>query len=145
MLIRQAKSDDADQIVRLIQELAINTDEPSPITSSYVCQSLNYPGFDILLAEVDGQVVGLLSYSIRPSLFHSANSGLIEDLVVDEAFRGRSIGSALLEVFLSQMQARGCAEVSVTTMPENTGAQRFYRAHGLVDEAVYLEKHFPDG
>jgi ribosomal protein S18 acetylase RimI-like enzyme len=142
MLIREATCDDADKIVRLIQELATNVDEPSLITTCYVCHSIKTPGFGVLLAEESGQVVGLLSYSIRPSLFHSANSGLIEDLVVDKAFRGKSIGSALLEEFMSQMEAMGCAEVSVTTMPDNTGAQRFYRTHGLVDEAVYLEKHF---
>ncbi len=34
------------------------------------------------------------------------------------------------------------AEVSVTTMPDNQGAIRFYKRHGLVDEAVFLEKHF---
>jgi ribosomal protein S18 acetylase RimI-like enzyme len=145
MLIRAAKVDDADQIVRLIQELATNLDESSPITASYVCQSIKSPGFGILLAEETGQVVGLLSYSIRPSLFHAANSGLIEDLVVDEAFRGKSIGSALLKELMSQLEAMGCAEVSVTTMPDNAGAQRFYKAHGLVDEAVYLEKHFEVG
>jgi len=27
-------------------------------------------------------------------------------------------------------------------MPDNAGALRFYRTYGLVDEAVFLEKHF---
>jgi ribosomal protein S18 acetylase RimI-like enzyme len=36
----------------------------------------------------------------------------------------------------------GCAEVSVSTLSDNEDAQRFYRSHGLVDEAVFLEKHF---
>ena len=35
----------------------------------------------------------------------------------------------------------GCAEVSVSTMAGNEGAIRFYRAHGMVDEAVLLERH----
>jgi len=61
---------------------------------------------------------------------------------VDEAFRGQSVGKTLLEEFMNQLQARGCVEVSVTTMPDNIGAPRFYKAHGLVDESVYLEKHF---
>ena len=142
MLIREAKPNDSTEIVRLIQQLSTNLDEASSITDSYVCQSLKEPGFGILLAENAGKVVGLLSYSIRPSLFHAANSGLIEDLVVDKAYRGQSFGSSLLEDFMKRMQHQGCAEVSVTTMPDNTGAQHFYKAHGLVDEAVYLEKHF---
>jgi ribosomal protein S18 acetylase RimI-like enzyme len=27
-------------------------------------------------------------------------------------------------------------------LPDNQGAIRFYRSHGLVDEAIHLEKHF---
>jgi len=35
-----------------------------------------------------------------------------------------------------------CVVVSVAAMPANEGALRFYRARGLVDEAVLLEKPF---
>jgi len=37
MLIREAKSDDSIEIVRLIQPLSTNLDEASPITGSFVC------------------------------------------------------------------------------------------------------------
>jgi len=39
------------------------------------------------------------------------------------------------------MESLGCAEVSVSTMPDNVDALQFYKAHGLVDEAILLEKH----
>jgi ribosomal protein S18 acetylase RimI-like enzyme len=78
---------------------------------------------------------------IRPNLYHAANSALIEELVVRESARGRGVGGALMSELLRRLSAQGCAEVSVTTMPDNDGAIRFYRSHGLVDEAVFLEKH----
>jgi ribosomal protein S18 acetylase RimI-like enzyme len=43
---------------------------------------------------------------------------------------------------LERMAALGCVEVSVSALTENVGARRFYRAHGLTDDAVLLEKHF---
>ena len=64
------------------------------------------------------------------------------DLVIAASHRGRGVGGALLEALLARLEKDGCAEVSVTTMPDNEGALRFYRSHGLTDEAVYLEKHF---
>lgn len=73
---------------------------------------------------------------------HAAGSGLIEELIVSGSARGRGAGSALLADLLRRLAAAGCAEVSVSTMPDNEGAKRFYRSHGLVDEAVFLEKHF---
>jgi ribosomal protein S18 acetylase RimI-like enzyme len=62
-------------------------------------------------------------------------------LVVRGPARNQGIGSALMSEFLKRMAALGCAEVSVATLIENVGAQRFYRSHGLTDDAVLLEKH----
>jgi ribosomal protein S18 acetylase RimI-like enzyme len=85
--------------------------------------------------------VGLLSYSVRPDLYHAASSCLIEDLVVRTGMRGRGVGSRLLAELMARLPETGCAEVSVTTLPGNAPALKFYRKHGLVDEAVFLERH----
>jgi len=43
---------------------------------------------------------------------------------------------------LSRLTSLACAEVSVAVMPNNHRAIKFYRTHGLIEEALYLEKHF---
>ena len=143
--VRPATSTDAPAIVELIGELARNYGETSPITQEFAREYLAFPGNSILLAEEEGRVAGLLSYSLRPNLYHAANSALIEELVVRASARGRGVGSALMSELLRRLPSQGCAEVSVTTMPDNDGAIRFYRSHGLVDEAVFLEKHLFTG
>lgn len=143
--IREARRGDEASITALIHELAAASGEASPLTEGYARDYLVTPGSLVLLAEEAGRIIGLLSYSVRPNLYHSGPTALIEELVVTEAARGQGAGSALLEHLLARLERTGCAEVSVTTLPENEGAQRFYRAHGLVDEAVLLEKHLgPD-
>ena len=139
--IRDATPADSAAIASLIQDLAQSTGETSPITPTYVNTYLAFPGCSIMLAEEDGQIAGLLSYSIRPNLYHNGDTALIEELIVKSAWRDRGVGSTLLEALLARLKTSGCVEVSVTTLPDNQGAVRFYRAHGLVDEAVYLEKH----
>ncbi len=140
--VRDAEPRDASDVVRLIGELAAQDGESSPLTQEYVAQYMWFPGCGILLAEVEGQVAGLLSYSIRPDLYHAADCGQIETLIVGEPHRNGGVGSALVSSVLNRLESMGCAEVSVTTMPDNAGTQRFYRSQGLTDEAVYLEKHF---
>lgn len=140
--IRSAHLDDAPAVVRLIRQLAESAGETSPLTERYLESYLAFPGSRILLAEDRGEVIGLLSYSVRPDLYHAGDSAYIENLVVDQGRRGEGIGRALLETALAELEAAGCAEVSIATMPENEGAQRLYRSLGLTDEAVYLEKHF---
>ena len=140
--IREAGSGDEEVIAGLVRELAEFEGEDSPLTAGYVKEYLAYPGSFILLAEEDGQALGLLSYGLRPNLFHAASSGSIEELIVRKGRRQGGVGSALMIEAMRRMQAAGCAEVSVSTISGNTPAQRFYRSHGLVDEAVLLEKHF---
>ena len=140
-ILRDATSADAPAIADLVQELAQSMDETSPITPLFVKTYLAFPGCNILVAEEHGQIVGLLSYSMRPNLYHNGETALIEELIVSSHRQNQGVGGALLEELLSRLISKGCVEVSVTTLPENQGAIRFYRAHGLVDEAVYLEKH----
>mgnify|MGYP001817716104 CR=1 FL=1 len=141
MLIRPAEPGDEAAIARLIHELASAAGETSPITAGYVTEYLSNPGSHLLLVDQDGESIGLLSYSIRPDLYHAGPTALIEELVVQASERGRGVGSALLSALFSELARQGVVEVSVTTMPDNQRAKRFYQAHGLADEAIFLEKH----
>jgi ribosomal protein S18 acetylase RimI-like enzyme len=142
ILIREATIQDASVVVHLISEMASSIDGSSPITEQYAREYLSSPSSHILLAEIQGQAVGLLSYSIRPDLYHAAPTALIEELVVSEGFRSQGVGGALLDEVLSRLEKSGCAEVSLSVLNDNLDAIRLYRAHGLADEALYLEKHF---
>lgn len=139
--IREARPGDEATITALIRELAAGEGETSPLTEVYARGYLAASGCHVLLAERGGRIAGLLSYSVRPNLYHAGPTALIEELVVAAEERGGGVGGALLEHLLAHLEATDCTEVAVSTMPDNEDAQRFYRAHGLVDEAVLLEKH----
>jgi len=145
MIIREARNQDAEAICGLIQELGEAERFASPLTPAYVPRFLEHPGCGALLAEDEGRVIGLLSYLSRPNLLHGAGACLIEELIVHREHRDRGVGSTLLRELLRRARDAGCAEVAVGVMPENRGAQRFYREHGLVDEVLTLELHFPPG
>jgi GNAT superfamily N-acetyltransferase len=142
IVIREAGPEDTPVIAVLIRELAEAVGESSSITETHVGEYLSFPGSHVLLAEEECQPIGLLSYAIRPNLYHAGNCALIEELVVTVSHRSRGVGGVLVSELLKRLAAAGCAEVSVSTMPGNEGARRFYRSHGFVDEYVYLERHF---
>ena len=58
-----------------------------------------------------------------PGLFHAADSGLIELLVVTGVRRGEGIGRRLVETALRVFDDAGCAEASVSTGAENETAR----------------------
>jgi PhnO protein len=140
--IREAVASDGRAIVRLLGEMASEGEASSPITEAHVVQYLASPTSRLLVAELEGNVVGMLSCSIRPDLFHAGSVGHIEELVVHRKARGQGIGGALLAEGLSRLRAAGCAEVSLTVMPDNVSAIRLYRRYGLTEETLGLEAHF---
>jgi len=139
--LREATSVDASAIVVLIRSLARMMDMVTPVDEAYVRDYLASPGSGILIADDGGEPVGLLSYSIRPSLLHAGRSCVIEELVVGQPAQQQGIGARLVDELLRQAAGWGCVEVSVTTLAGQRGAIKFYKARGFGDDAVFLEKH----
>ena len=139
--IRSAQPEDATEIVKLISEHASAAGESTTLTSEYVGEYLCSPSSRILLAVTEGRIAGLLSWSLRPDLYHAGNTCLIQELIVTEQARDQGIGGALMAGLFARLMDCNCVEVSVAVMPDNLRTQKFYRSHGLSDEALLLEKH----
>jgi len=98
--------------------------------------------YQVLLAEDEGQVVGLLSLTFRHTLFHVAPTALIDELVVEQDHRRRGVGQQLMVEAIERCRAAGCREIEVSTERSNKTAQKFYRQHGFSHEAVLFELEF---
>jgi ribosomal protein S18 acetylase RimI-like enzyme len=140
---RLAKPDDAEAIAALVTTLAAELQEHSPVTPAYVADYLRSPGAHVLLAVRGQAVLGLLSFTFRPSLYHAADSCLIDELVVHPAERNHGLGTRLLQETIQRARAHHCAEVSLGVMISNRDALRFYQRHGFEDQALLLERHLP--
>ena len=145
LIVRHAGPGDETTIVHLVRELATASDWPSPIDEHYVRHFLAAADTGVLLAEDDGATVGLLSYAVVPGLFHAADSGLIEALVVTEGRRGEGIGRRLLDAAVHLLREAGCAELSIGADAENVRAQELYFAAGFTEASVLLEMHVDKG
>ena len=140
--VREAGPGDEAAIVRLGREMAEGELWGSPVDEHYVRHFLASSAAGVLLARDGGEAVGLLSYCMTPGLFHAADSGLIELLVVTGARRGEGIGRRLVDTALRLFEEAGCAEASVSTGEANDPAQHVYREAGLTETSLLLERHF---
>ena len=141
--LRLAGPQDSHAIAGLIAALALYLGERSPITSPFVTKVLLQQSCQVLLAARGEVVLGLLSFSFRPSLFHAADSCMIDELVIEPSARNQGIGAVLLDDAIRRAREHGCAEVSLSVMTSNAEALRFYRRHGFEADALLLERHFP--
>jgi ribosomal protein S18 acetylase RimI-like enzyme len=66
--------------------------------------------------------------------------GYVSELCVDEAFRGRHIGRALLNACEDHFRTLGMKTVLIAALSANTRALNAYRATGYTDYAINLRK-----
>jgi ribosomal protein S18 acetylase RimI-like enzyme len=142
VVIVPANSKDAKQIRQLIGELAQSADVRSFAILSYVRSYLSNPNCHVLIAKKQEEAVGIISYSIRPGLFHGAASCYIEELFVRREYRRGGIGGRLVKEVMGIAKRTKCAEITVSTEFENKTAAKFYRGLGMTDDGLLLEKHF---
>jgi ribosomal protein S18 acetylase RimI-like enzyme len=58
-------------------------------------------------------------------------AGVLHDIVVDPAHRGRGVGRALLDATLAELKTRGAPRVVLSTAERNEPAQRLFARAGF--------------
>ena len=87
----------------------------------------------VLVAELAGEVVGYTYAGVEGADWMSLRgpAGVLHDIVVDPAHRGRGIGALLLEETLAALAGRGVPRVVLSTAERNEGAQRLFARAGF--------------
>ena len=140
MTIRRARPDDEAAVAALILQLGASAHGTAPL-DLVACYNdmLTLDQHALWVADTKAGVVGLITASLRPTLYHSGPSVLIDELVVDAAARGQGVGRALVQAVVTWALDQGASEVEVSTETGNEGAQAFYRRCGFTTEGMLLE------
>jgi GNAT superfamily N-acetyltransferase len=132
--IRQAAPGDAPAIHALILELAEYERLTTLCTGSTaeLADALfgERPAAEVLLAEVDGAIVGFALFFHNFSTFLARRGLWLEDLFVRPAFRGLGIGRLLLRAVASIAVARRCGRFEWSVLDWNAPAIGFYERLG---------------
>ena len=119
-----------DDLLRALTHLLsqLSSSSPAP-TAEEVAEIVSSPATDLLVARLDGRVVG----SLTLALFRIPTGvrAWIEDVVVDEAARGHGVGEALNRAALDLARSRGAKTVDLTSRPSREAANRLYRRLGF--------------
>ncbi len=99
----------------------------------YLGSRLSSPDALVLVAERDGAVVGYAFAAVEGHDWMALRgpAGVLHDIVVDPAERGRGIGIMLLRATLAALEARGVPRVVLSTAARNEAAQRFFARAGF--------------
>jgi ribosomal protein S18 acetylase RimI-like enzyme len=100
---------------------------------SYLGSQLANPDIVILVAENAGEVVGYTFAGVEGYDYMELRgpAGVLYDLVVDPAHRGRGVGRTLLDATLEELERRGAPRVVLATAERNEAAQRLFARAGF--------------
>ncbi|PIE19599.1 MAG: GNAT family N-acetyltransferase [Proteobacteria bacterium] len=132
--LRFATADDAETIHQLVCELAIYEREPSAVTATVEdVRQAGFgpnPAFEVLLAEVEGEVAGFALFFSTFSTWTGKRNLYLEDLFVRRKLRGRGVGKALLAALAKLCVSRGWERYEWQVLDWNEPAISFYEALG---------------
>lgn len=91
---------------------------------------------DVLVAEVEGQVVGYVTLRQGIDLPSHAHVLEVQGLAVSPDAQGRGLGRSLVEAAKEEARRRGARKLSLRVLAPNHSARRLYESCGFVVEGV---------
>jgi GNAT superfamily N-acetyltransferase len=136
--IREACPGDAERVAELLRELGY------PETAAFArekLQTLAASDSDtVFVAEADSRVVGVAHLHVAELFQRAARTGRVMALVVDETFRGRGAGRALMEAAERRAAGSGCCQVEASSGFHREAAHAFYRRLGYAERRRHFTK-----
>ena len=133
-MIRSATPADIPAIRQLIVDLAVYEKEPDAVKATHddlhAALFGTRPTAECVLAEIDGQPVGMALFFTNFSTWTGKPGLYLEDLFVMPDARGGGIGKAMLVYLAGIAAARGYARFEWSVLDWNTPAIGFYTALG---------------
>lgn len=147
--IRSAKPEDLDRLVSLLAALF-------SIEEDFVCDEpkqrrglmlmLENARGCVLVAEAEGEVVGMCSGQLLVSTAEGGLSLLVEDVVIHEQWRGLGVGRLLIEALSGWAKANKVSRLQLLADRNNIPALDFYRCLGWqMTELICLRAFMPQG
>jgi ribosomal protein S18 acetylase RimI-like enzyme len=128
----------SDELVEAFERLVPQLSSSVPTPGAEALERVvAFPGNRLLVARDEGAIVGTLTLVLFP--IPTGLRARIEDVVVDQAARGRGVGASLSLEALRLAAEAGARSVDLTSRPSREAANRLYRRLGFQqrDSHVY--------
>jgi GNAT superfamily N-acetyltransferase len=146
VLFRPAARTDTPAIVRMLAEDELGSDRerfetPLPQTYYTAFEAIDTdPNQELIVAELDGEVVGTLQLMYLPSLsYQGGTRAQIESVRVLEELRGQGIGAGMMEWAIERARQRGCNLMQLTSHKSREDAHRFYEKLGFTKSHIGMK------
>lgn len=148
VVLRDARREDVAAIVRLLADDPLGAQREvvsDPVADEYMTafdELTAQAGNGVIVAELDGDVVGCLQLAIVPGLSRrGAKRAFIEGVRVSSRHRSHGIGQLLVKEAIARARTASCTLVQLTTDNSRTDAHRFYERLGFSATHIGYKLH----
>lgn len=92
--------------------------------------------------EYAGEIIGHAYLYVIYNDLHSSPYGLLEDVFIEEAHRGKGYGSTLVQAAIAEAKLRGCYKLIGTSRHERKEAHAFYERLGFKNHGLEFRMDF---
>lgn len=134
LALRTATAADLPTVLGLLALLDADGMPPLPLAEAerVFARIAAYPDYTVWLTEANGVALGTYSLLIMDNLGHrGAPEGVVENVAVAAAARGRGIGRAMMHHAMERGRARGCYKLVLSSNVARGDAHRFYEGLGF--------------
>lgn len=145
--VRMAAPDDWVAIAGLLVELGRGVAAGTagdPTHRQSFAGHLRQLGNVTLVAELDGEVVGVVDMEYHQRLGDHRPQARVNDVVVTERARGTGVGTALLQRAEELARKRGCFRMALVTATWRETSMAFYRREGWQHYGAWFVKPLAD-
>jgi RimJ/RimL family protein N-acetyltransferase len=137
-VVRQARPDDGRQMAELFAAVAqerdgIATEPPVDVEERAVRFSASAAGS--VVAEADGRIVGTLHVEVSRHGFGDLG------MLVDRGWRGRGVGTALVQAAIDRARDQGLHKLCLEVFPHNAAGIALYRKAGFAEEGRRVRQY----
>lgn len=142
-MIREIQPNERNGLLRLYTQLHGNAiPEDTEALSTLWQRILNDPDHHIVVAVEDGRIVSSCVCVIIPNLTHNQQPyALIENVITDEAYRGKGLATACLDYAREIARQENCYKMMLLTGSKEESTHRFYQRAGYNanDKTAYIQ------
>ena len=138
VILRAAGPADSAAIAALVTQLGYPVDPAA--MAERLKQLCARPDYITLVAEVSGEVIGMVGAYLGYALEFDGPYGRLTGLVVDASWRGRGVGKLLMREIEVALKERGASVVTLTSGKHRSEAHGFYKAIGYEETGLRFVK-----
>ena len=139
-IVRAAVPEDEEGIFKLARQFPTPTPPSQKNFSDCYRIRVVDPASYIGLAEMEDAVVGYVSGYSHTAFYANGRTAWLDEIFVEQAFRRKGVGAALLHAFERWAKQMDCVLVSLAT----AGSGPFYIRAGYRTSAAYYKKYFTE-